>query len=524
MSLSIQTNVNSLVAQENLRVNGSFQSKTIQRLTSGYRINSSADDAAGLAVANKFRSSIAELSQGVRNANDGVSQLQIVDGGLNNISNILDRLKTLATESASTTFTGDRGTLNTEYKNLLGEIDRQATNIKLDSNGAYKTQLKVYIGGASSANSNAMVSVDLSSSAVDTAGLSLAGTSVLGSGTGFASNTVNLSDTMAKFDIGAGGGNNEAFTVSYVDANGTAQQQTVNVASKAAGYSGTEFVSALNTALSSAGITNITAQTGGDGTLQFNGTGAFTVQHAINGAVAAQSVAGGATQYLTNTGNYNVSGSFTSFSEGGGTVTVHQSEVAKFTTGGKDYNVTLTSDAADQAHFAGSLNSAISVINQQLAGSGIKAIKDQGGKISFQSQESFTIAETFTSGTTSDTAVFAGSLFAAGNGAVAVNGATSTGSATGNALGAVDAITNAIGSLGLVQGRVGAGQNQLGYAISLAQSQVTNFQSAESQIRDTDVAAEAANLSKAQVLQQAAIAAMAQANSAPQQVLSLLRG
>src|ERR1700754_4710905 len=104
MSLSIQTNVNSLVAQENLRVNSEFQSMTIQRLTSGYRINSSGDDAAGLAVANKFRSDVAELSQGVRNANDGISTLQIVDGGLNNISKTLDRLKTLATQSASGTF------------------------------------------------------------------------------------------------------------------------------------------------------------------------------------------------------------------------------------------------------------------------------------------------------------------------------------------------------------------------------------------------------------------------------------
>ena len=77
MSFSIQTNVNALVAQENLRVNSNFQSQTIQRLTSGYRINSSADDAAGLAVANKFRSDIAELTQGVRNASDGVSQMQI---------------------------------------------------------------------------------------------------------------------------------------------------------------------------------------------------------------------------------------------------------------------------------------------------------------------------------------------------------------------------------------------------------------------------------------------------------------
>src|SRR5437763_5195719 len=101
MAFSIQTNVNSLVAQENLRVNNQFQSRTIQRLTSGYRINSSGDDAAGLAVANNLRSQTVELTQGVRNANDGISQLQIVDGGLGNISTMLDRLTTLATQSAS---------------------------------------------------------------------------------------------------------------------------------------------------------------------------------------------------------------------------------------------------------------------------------------------------------------------------------------------------------------------------------------------------------------------------------------
>ena len=106
--LSIQTNVNSLVAQQNLSVNSAFQSKTIQQLTSGYRINSSGDDAAGLAVANKYRSSVAELTQGVANGNDGVAQLQIMDGGMSNISMVLDRLKTLATQSASGAFTGNR--------------------------------------------------------------------------------------------------------------------------------------------------------------------------------------------------------------------------------------------------------------------------------------------------------------------------------------------------------------------------------------------------------------------------------
>jgi flagellin len=124
--ISVQTNLNSLLAQENLRVNNEFQSQTIQRLTSGYRINQSGDDAAGLAVANGYRSSVAELTQGVRNANDGVSTLQIVDGGLSNITKMLDRAKTLATESASGTFTGDRTTLDNEYQDLLGEINRQA--------------------------------------------------------------------------------------------------------------------------------------------------------------------------------------------------------------------------------------------------------------------------------------------------------------------------------------------------------------------------------------------------------------
>src|SRR5437763_4843038 len=108
MAFSIQTNVNSLVAQENLRVNSNFQSQTITRLTSGFRINSSADDAAGLVIANQYRSSIVELTQGVRNANDGVSSLQIVDGGLNEISSMLDRMKVLATQSSSGTFAGNR--------------------------------------------------------------------------------------------------------------------------------------------------------------------------------------------------------------------------------------------------------------------------------------------------------------------------------------------------------------------------------------------------------------------------------
>jgi flagellin len=178
MSLSFQTNVTSLVAETNLQTNSNFQAQTITRLTSGFRINSSGDDAAGLAVANGFRSSIAELQQGVRNANDGTSILQTIDGGLNNISNILDRLKTLATQSASGTFSGNRATLNQEFTTLLGEIDRQAANIGLASGGGtggvYNTSIAVYIGGGDT-QTDSQVTVNLSGSAntVDTNGLGI---------------------------------------------------------------------------------------------------------------------------------------------------------------------------------------------------------------------------------------------------------------------------------------------------------------------------------------------------------------
>ena len=170
--LSIQTNIASLTAQQNLNTNNTFMNNTITQLTSGYRINSSSDDAAGLVVANQYRSNVAELTQGVRNANDGVSQLQIIDGGLNNISTILDRLKTLATESSSDTFTGSRATLNAEYQDMIGEINRQADNIGLGANtNNMAKSLNVYIGG-----NTAGVTVDLSAGKVDatTMGLSTA--------------------------------------------------------------------------------------------------------------------------------------------------------------------------------------------------------------------------------------------------------------------------------------------------------------------------------------------------------------
>src|ERR1700689_521808 len=135
MRISLQTNGTSLFGQEQLDSNNNFESNTIPQLTSGYRINNAGDDAAGLAVANQLQANVTELQQGVINAANGTSTLQIIDGGLSNISNLLDRLQTLATESASGTFEGSRTTLNNEFTSVLNEITRQAGNIGLASGG-----------------------------------------------------------------------------------------------------------------------------------------------------------------------------------------------------------------------------------------------------------------------------------------------------------------------------------------------------------------------------------------------------
>ncbi|HEY7791069.1 MAG TPA: flagellin [Vicinamibacterales bacterium] len=127
-SFSVVTNIASVNAQANLYQTTLGLNKALTRLSSGLRINTSGDDAAGLAVANGYRSDIAVLQQGVQNANDGLSTLQIKDGALNNISTLLDRLSTLATQAASgSTSNASRTTLNNEFQDVLKEIDREAS-------------------------------------------------------------------------------------------------------------------------------------------------------------------------------------------------------------------------------------------------------------------------------------------------------------------------------------------------------------------------------------------------------------
>ncbi len=494
MSISIQTNVTSLIAQNNLRINTDFQSQTIQRLTSGYRINSSGDDAAGLAVANKYRSDTAELTQGVRNANDSIGALQTIDGGLTNISQITDRLKTLAVQSASSAFAGSRSTLDNEYQSLISEISRQASNINLNSGGKFNTNLVTYIGGGSNA-ANSQVSLDLSgaNNAVDAASLGVNTTSIAGGGSGLATNVVRLDDPAVSFL--AGGSQN--YNLHLTNSNGSNLDVTANVAGGSAGLSGTQVISSLNNTLQAYGIT---ASIGSNGQISFGGATAFDVSAA---AASAGNTTATTSASTINTGNFNLNSTFAAV--------VGTTEAFTVQNAGKSYNLTLDSTTG------ATQTSALTAINTQLAGSGINAIKGlTGNDIQFQSSNTFSVVETAVAGTS-------GGAFSA-LGSQAVTAASAAASSTGNALAALTTLNTAIQSLGLIQGRVGAGENKLAYAVNLAQTQITNFSAAQSRIRDTDTAAEAANLTKAQVLQQSSIAALAQANSAPQAILSLLKG
>jgi len=200
VAFSINTNVASLQAQNYLRTSSNFQNQTINQVTSGLRIVTSGDDAAGLAIANSYRSTEAVLTQGIQNANNGLSQLQIIDGGMNNISQLLDRASTLATESATGTFTGDRNVLNSEFQSVIAEINRQAQSIGLNTGGTFAKAMSVFIGGGqgptgAAAIQNGSISVDLSQSTIDARSLGLEGVQASGMagtdiGTGAAGTTV----------------------------------------------------------------------------------------------------------------------------------------------------------------------------------------------------------------------------------------------------------------------------------------------------------------------------------------------
>ena len=590
-SFSINTNVASLQAQNYLRVNANFQSKTINEVTSGLRIVQSGDDAAGLAIANGYRSNEAVLTQGIQNANNGMSQLQIMDGGISNISQLLDRARTLATESASGTFTGDRSVLNGEYQSVLTEINRQAQAIGLNTGGTFAKNLSVFIGGGDGATSastitNGTVSVDLSSSTVDTQSLGLQGftagyqvasgaadsgmydlgsaaatsvskilalattagsTSFVISGPGFSAgaggaitvnvNTSNVADTgslAAAINAGiqgaatAGTSQSKAFAAANITAEihtGTDGHQQLEFVS-----SNTAFQVTAGDATANALMGNFVGQTLVQAGTDVGITTPVVALQAVGTVESGTFLAGGTEQtagaVFTNMA-YSSSATIATdqtltfvANNASGTPQTLAVTLSALTAG-----TTLTAALA-----VGQINAALQATDNPALQSIIATTDGMGsgtGKLMFTNNTTtpFTVSigSEATGGGVGGVTGLAGYNTIVTSGLVGV-GATSDVSTQADAEAAVSALAGSVQLLGDAQAVVGRGENQFNYAINLAQSQLTNTTAAESSIRDADLATEAANLTKAQILMQAGVAALAQANSAPQNILTLLKG
>ncbi|MBY4675930.1 flagellin N-terminal helical domain-containing protein [Marinobacterium arenosum] len=214
MAMVINSNIMSMNAQRNLNTAQAEQNQAMERLTSGKRINSAADDAAGLAIANKMTSQITGLNQAVRNANDGISMIQTAEGALDESTNILQRMRELSVQSANGTYTeGNRNTLNAELKQLTEELDRIAETTTFNGQKVLdgsQGKLEIQVGS----ESNQTISMEIG--AMDSKSLGLGSTSADVAGTHLAqalgSTTIDDGDVLINGqNIGAFDGASQTF-------------------------------------------------------------------------------------------------------------------------------------------------------------------------------------------------------------------------------------------------------------------------------------------------------------------------
>ena len=206
----VNTNTNALFAQNALKINNRDLSKSIQQLSTGSRINSAGDDAAGMAIASTMTAQIRGLNQAVRNANDGISMLQTADGAMSQQSNILQRMRELAVQASTGTYSStQRGYLQTEFSALTTELSNIASQTTwngisiLDGTGGTSGSFKIQVGTASGET----ITVAISNVTTSSSGLSVSGDISTASGATTAITTINTAlDTLnsARATIGAG--------------------------------------------------------------------------------------------------------------------------------------------------------------------------------------------------------------------------------------------------------------------------------------------------------------------------------
>lgn len=479
MSLVINTNVSSLNTQNNLSKSGSALATATQRLSSGLKINSAADNAAGFAISQRYTTQIGGLAQASANASDAINLAQTAGSALDQVTANLQAIRDLAAQSANGTYSdSDRATIDAEVQQRLQEVTRIANqttfNGKKVLDGSLQSQ-SFQIG----ANVGQTVSVSL-------------GQSVKSSDLGQVAE-VKTGDISGAFASGTG----VVLAAGDLSVNGTAVTGTFSSAAD------------LATALTAAYATS-----GGSGAT-------FTA----SGNEIAIDNSGDTTNAVTIAGN-NTLGIATVAASGSGTST-GVAAATSATIAAPDLStegLTVNGTAVDLTG-AKSLQDVSDAINAAGVDGVSAAVSADGKGINFYSNDALTIADTGGNVIGANaTDANAAATYTAGT-AAAVGGSLATGS-VGTVDGANDLISRidvALSSVADFAANLGAVQNRFQSTISTLSSQSTNLQSSQSTIQDADFAAETAALSKAQVLQQAGISVLAQANSNPQQVLKLLQ-
>jgi flagellin len=467
MSLVLNTNVNSLLAQSSLTSSGNSLSTALQQLSSGLRINTAADDAAGYAIVQGMTSQIGGLNQAAQNANDGVSLAQTANGALQEITSDLQSMRDLAVESLNATNSStDRADLNQQFQQLSADIDNVAKTANFNGVNLLDGSFN---GAVFQTGANAGQTVTVSS-------IASARTTSLGAS--YAA-TVTGGVTTAALATGDLTINGTAILAS-VAGTGNAGQSTDSAYSIATAINGSQDAVTATAAGPSVAGTVVTAGAIAANTFQINGVNVGAI--GLGGSVAAQAALDAQAINAVSAAS-------------GVTATVNGAN-----------GITLSTADGSNVVVAGTLT-----------GTGLTAATTRG---------TITLSSTATTGI-----VIAGTTPAVAGLTAGTTATSLTGTAVSNsdvlsvassnaALSTIDAALQQIASSGA---QLGAYQDRFQAAITGLNTDATNLTSARSGIQDTDYAAATSQLSKSQILQQASTAMVAQANTIPQNVLTLFQ-
>ncbi len=482
MAQVINTNVASLNSQRNLNTSQSSLATSLQRLSSGLRINSAKDDAAGLAISQRMTSQIKGLNQAVRNANDGISLAQTAEGALSSSGDILQRVRELSVQSANATNSAsDRKAIQSEVGQLLSELDRVSTSTEFNG----QKLLDGSFGSATfqvGANANQTITATTGNFRTNNYGAQL-NTSIAIDATAAAA------DLAGVFDIA--GLETQTITLTNTDTAATAAAK-VNAQTTSTGVA----ASARNQVqLSGFTVDSFSLAVKGDNT-----TTAANVVFSVSANTAA-GLSEAVTAFNNASSKTGITAKLNDTSDG--IVLVNES--------GANIDIVNNAAAAGDTFNMFSYDAVaedFSTTARAVAGAG--GTGNATGYLEFSSERGYSIQAT-----TSDLVA---------NGASTLNDVASVDVSTvEGATKALKIVDAALATVNSQRASFGALQSRFESTVSNLQATSENLSASRSRIQDTDFAAETANLTRAQILQQAGTAMLAQANSLPQNVLSLLQ-